>query len=284
MPNTTDYNIYYADGDTPLSIATITAEQATSIDGALGNINKYAGRNVADATERDNFYTSPAQGDTVFRNDTGNIERYYEVFDTNSNPGGKSPAGWYPAAQVLTPIVPATASVTGSQIEIKDDGTILFNGMSSCTLLSVFSPAFANYRIEFNFTNTSASTQVRYNLNTSGADYVTATHQQVNNELVVTGAATGTNTYTYTNTGTFGIMARSIGSGGCAGALDLYNPYIAQDTSVPNVSKYGMSNSMSRTTRGFYSTYLSAISSYESISISNSAGTITGSMRIYGFN
>jgi hypothetical protein len=284
MPNTKKYSIYYADGETPLSIATITAQQATSVDNAIDSLNQYAGRVVEDNNERDTLFTSPAQGNTVFRNDTGNVERYYDVYDVNSNPSGKSPAGWYPEPQVLNPIIPATASVTGSQIEIKDDGTILFNGMTSCTLMSVFSKAFNHYRIEFNFTSTTASTQIKYNLNTGGADYVTATHQQINNELVVTGAATGTNTYTYTNTGTYGILARSIGAGGCSGYMNLYNPYTAQDTSLPSVSKYGVSNSMSRTTQGYYSTYISATSSYESISILPVTGTVTGTMRIYGFN
>jgi hypothetical protein len=284
MPITNDYNIYYADGDTPLSIATISAEQAGSVDTALGNIDKYAGRSVQDSAERDSLYASPAQGDVVFRQDTGRVERYYDVYDSNSNPGGKSPAAWYPEPQVLTPVVPTTASVSGSQIEIKLDGTIILTGATSLTLLSVFSSAFTNYRVEFNLTSSTVATAVKYNLNTGGADYVTATHATVIDELVVTGAATGTNTYTYSNTSTFGTLCRSIGLGGTAGFMNLYNPYVAQSTALPSVSKYGASSSMSRTTQGYYSTYISATGAYESLTIAAITGTISGTIRIYGFN
>ena len=77
MPTTTPDNIYYADGTTPASLATITAAQATSVQAALIGIAKLAGADFTGdvtttgvlATQGKKIYlqqttpTAPAAGD-----------------------------------------------------------------------------------------------------------------------------------------------------------------------------------------------------------------------------
>lgn len=41
--------------------------------------------------------TTPAQGDQVYRIDLGCEETYYNLYNVTTNPGGATPAGWYPS-------------------------------------------------------------------------------------------------------------------------------------------------------------------------------------------
>ena len=58
---------------------------------------------VASAAERDAKFMSPTQGLQVWRNDYGTVETYYELYNASTNPGGATPAGWYPdkAVQIV---------------------------------------------------------------------------------------------------------------------------------------------------------------------------------------
>lgn len=53
---------------------------------------------VASASARDALYPTPAQGQSVFRSDTGWVETYYGLYNASTNPGGATPAGWYPTS------------------------------------------------------------------------------------------------------------------------------------------------------------------------------------------
>lgn len=51
---------------------------------------------ASSAAERDERYPAPFQGLRVIRLDKGWEEMYYETYNAATNPGGASPAGWYP--------------------------------------------------------------------------------------------------------------------------------------------------------------------------------------------
>ena len=53
---------------------------------------------VATSVERDAKFMSPTQGLQVFRNDLGAVETYYGLYDSGTNPGGRTTAGWYQEA------------------------------------------------------------------------------------------------------------------------------------------------------------------------------------------
>jgi hypothetical protein len=53
---------------------------------------------VADATARDALFPSPVQGNAVWRTDKGWEERYFGLYNSSTNPGGATPAGWYPVS------------------------------------------------------------------------------------------------------------------------------------------------------------------------------------------
>jgi hypothetical protein len=50
---------------------------------------------VANQSDRDAQYPTPGQGVTVFRLDLGYSETYYGLYNASTNPGGRTPAGWY---------------------------------------------------------------------------------------------------------------------------------------------------------------------------------------------
>ena len=53
---------------------------------------------VANANDRTAKFPSPIQGTTVWRNDLGALETYYDLYNVSTNPNGRNPAGWYQGA------------------------------------------------------------------------------------------------------------------------------------------------------------------------------------------
>lgn len=83
-------------------------------------------RNVASAAARNALFPAPVQGNTVFRNDLGFSETYYELYSV-SNIGGATTAGWYPTNPItytlpsgafLNPVPTSTTDVTNSSATI----------------------------------------------------------------------------------------------------------------------------------------------------------------------
>lgn len=87
----------------------------------------------ASASARTTALASPAQGMVSFLNDSNSFWQYYEVYNSGTNPGGASVAGWYPA-----------------------EGTVLFAGKRSNTSLSLTNAAYT--AISFNTFSCAGST------------------------------------------------------------------------------------------------------------------------------
>lgn len=72
---------------------------ANLADGAQRAISALRGATappVASAAARNTLYPQPAQGNSVYRMDYGWEERYFAEYSAQGNPGGATPAGWYP--------------------------------------------------------------------------------------------------------------------------------------------------------------------------------------------
>jgi hypothetical protein len=98
MALTTPDSIYYPDSTTQISpLETQFATMASSIQTALATGATSGGilpHKVISSAARDSLYPYPVQGNMVFRNDTGNLEMYFALYNL-TNPGGKTTAGWY---------------------------------------------------------------------------------------------------------------------------------------------------------------------------------------------
>lgn len=67
---------------------------------------------ASSAAERDARYPSPFQGLRVIRLDKGWEEMYYETYNSSTNPGGATPAGWYPFGGDVPKLVAENKGVT----------------------------------------------------------------------------------------------------------------------------------------------------------------------------
>lgn len=72
---------------------------------------------VADATARDALFTSPAQGDRVFRTDRQCEEIYFGLYNVSTNVSGAAVAGWYPAPNQAVFSGTATKSTVNATVE-----------------------------------------------------------------------------------------------------------------------------------------------------------------------
>jgi len=100
MANSANFALWSPDaGDRIDLLRTVLATMQTSVDTALlGISNTLPGKTVASAAARNALYPSPVQGNKVFRSDLGYEETYFGLFNATTNPGGATPAGWYPTA------------------------------------------------------------------------------------------------------------------------------------------------------------------------------------------
>jgi hypothetical protein len=71
-----------------------------AVNAALIAMQKTVAPTVANQAARDALYPTPTQGNRVLRADLGWEEMYYTLYNSGTNPGGATPAGWYPIAGV----------------------------------------------------------------------------------------------------------------------------------------------------------------------------------------
>lgn len=97
MPITAPDEIKYPDNDTGFTPqATHWASLADSVQAALNALRGASSPPVGTAAARNALYPLPVQGNSVDRLDLGYTERFFSEYSSGSNPGGATPAGWYP--------------------------------------------------------------------------------------------------------------------------------------------------------------------------------------------
>lgn len=96
MASTPNFGIVYPDGASQMTpIQAPFAALASSVDDALSELEgSIPNRSVANNAERDALFPNPQQGDSVYIRNKGWTERYYNVYNASTNPGGALVAGW----------------------------------------------------------------------------------------------------------------------------------------------------------------------------------------------
>jgi hypothetical protein len=85
----------YGEDDSNPTFSELLNRLASSVSTVFTSYKAASPRTVASAAARNALFPSPVQGNSVFRNDLGYIERYYGLYNISTNPGGLSVAGWY---------------------------------------------------------------------------------------------------------------------------------------------------------------------------------------------
>lgn len=111
----------YGEDDSQPTFSALLNKLGASTSTQVGTLRQASPIQVANATARNAAFPAPVQGNTVFRNDLGVTEIYYEAYNSSTNPGGATSAGWYPNVPILfnksvgsTNPIPNTTSDVGN--------------------------------------------------------------------------------------------------------------------------------------------------------------------------
>lgn len=100
----TELGIVYPETENVLTpLAPHLAALAQTADDAIAAVRDASSVPVPTEAARNTLYPNPVQGNSVYRSDRGYVERYYEEYASSGNPGGKTPAGWYPDGTATLP-------------------------------------------------------------------------------------------------------------------------------------------------------------------------------------
>ena len=226
--------------------------------------------------------TAVSQGMVSFVGNTGNIEAYYGTYGT-ANLGGRTPAGWYAATNTdaLVPMRPSsvTAVGSGSSASIDPVGVVTFSTVTSLQLADVFTSAYKSYKVIIEGVKGTSSTSGLTFLRVGNAGVFALVGYQggLNGFESGFGAITAipdNSALLLTNLGTTGKKFIS--------EVTISDPAAATQTSFVQQSLgYSAGNA---NLYSFGGTLLDNTTAYSSLSIAIGAGTISGTIRVLGFN
>lgn len=175
-------------------------------------------------------------------------------------------------------VVPTSVAVGSGSGSVATQGTVTFSGASSVSLNGCFSSTYQNYKIIIsNLTGSTTSQIVSGRLRASGTDASGSNYNYEDTQFSSTtvGAARSTS-QTSMRIG----MAETTNKNYMM--LDLYDPFIAEPTGYfSNCSETGYSTTS--TGLKFTSGGHTVSTSYDGFTIFPASGTITGTLRIYGY-
>jgi hypothetical protein len=150
----------------------------------------------------------------------------------------------------------------------------LLSGVASQTINSIFSSTYANYRILFAITNTTA-VDLRFRF-TIGGTNTTTNYARTGIGSTTGGAAF----YWYTNTSTDAwIIGDTTGTNGSHfTSLDIHNPNVAANTG--GNGNYIRSDGQTANFGGFQT----SSNQFDGFNLQPGSGTMTGTIRVYGYN
>jgi hypothetical protein len=171
----------------------------------------------------------------------------------------------------------SAATVTGAPQGLVHINTTTFSAVSSVSLNDVFTSDYENYRITIQ-NSASASSQFLMRMRVGGTDNTAANYSW-------SGTFTSSLSATYSgensNLGTSFAIGYSEPSLNGATILDVTGPYLTLNTSYfSNNIRMGTSQSSENKRSGA----LSVTTSYDGITILPGSGTITGTIRVYGYS
>jgi hypothetical protein len=174
----------------------------------------------------------------------------------------------------------ATASLTGvasfnpQYFTVGANGAVTFSGASTVSIDGCFTSTYANYKILINLTDNSAAQAVYFKYRTGGVTNSTSAYYYATIRAL-TSAATLAN-YDRGNPATYTLIGETAINNFHGAEVSVYNPQATAKTQLNAFYNYP---------NQFYwigSTF-DATTSFDGINISLSSGTITGTIRVYGY-
>lgn len=173
----------------------------------------------------------------------------------------------------LAKIVPSSVAVGSGTGSASALGTVSFSGCSSVSLNDVFSATYDNYKVLLTISGANVTGTMRFRV--SGADNSTANYNlqtlRVTGTTIDGGRSTGQTSFT--NIGGVATVEMPV-------EMTITYPFATAKTGI---SVYASnSDDLSRITG--MGGYFDATTSFTGFSLIPSSGTITGTVRIYGYN
>ena len=175
-----------------------------------------------------------------------------------------------PSPGGLVQIVPTSVAVGSGSGSVDANGAVTFSTASSLSLNDVFSASYDNYRIILTG-NLSSNVEVKLRYRVSGADNSTANYnfQRLSGSSTTVSAARTTGATSQD----FCIWDANLSSA----QLEIFRPFLTEAT-----GSYAIGAADGVTTQNFAGRF-SGATSFTGFTIFPTSGTITGSMRVYGY-
>lgn len=210
--------------------------------------------------------TGMVYGDKAFQVDTG-IEYWY------------SGSAWLANMPGLNLIVPTSVAAASGTATVSSRGTVTLTTATTASINGCFTSRFTNYLVVYDLT-TSAADVMMSRLRASGTDASTAYDSQRFTSINATTASAQTlNAANWVASG--GI---SIAGGRHSGKIELFGPAVAAATNAmmeASITPNPMTTSAGFFKGGFLHRTASA---YDGITLQPNSGSITGTIRVYGYN
>jgi len=181
----------------------------------------------------------------------------------------------------LAKIVPTSVAVGSGTGSADTTGKVTFSGVSSISLSSVFSSAYSHYVIHLEITSiATADADIYLKLRSNTTDTSTAyyqTRQRINST---------TTTITEILNGSLGFHIGEWDSGTNApiynSQIDIINPFESLITSMKHL--YGSAQQNGNMAATYGAGHQGDSTSFNAFNIIASAGTMTGTLKVYGYN
>jgi hypothetical protein len=170
----------------------------------------------------------------------------------------------------LVMVTPTTIANSGGTASLTN-GAVSFSGVSSVSLNGCFTSAYDNYRILIRVINSGGSAAILFRLRSSGTD---ASGSNYNRQLIdVSGGSFVGASATSQSSGVFSISSTTDSA---TASGDLYGPQLSVRTVAVTLGNYDDKIRQQNTTH-------TLTTSYDGITFIPESGTITGTIRVYGY-
>jgi hypothetical protein len=230
------------------------------------------------------FYTSdtppsnPVTGDSWFNTNDGTM--YIYVYDGNTFQWVEHRSEIARSQVGLVPVVPTSVNVGSGTASVAPLGLVSFTTATSVSLNSVFTSAYNSYKMIIRISAQSAAAQLGYRYRNAGTDNSTSNYYQTvlwNRSSGTTQTNNGTNTVNYF----FGWNSTTAASY-LYWTGDIINPAIPSKTHL--YGKGSGDDSTSYYVTDMASMFNIAANTFDGITLFPSAGNVTGTVQILGYN
>jgi hypothetical protein len=182
--------------------------------------------------------------------------------------------GWVSAAGGLVMVKPSSVANTGGSASISALGAVTVTGASVLSLNGLFSTVYDNYRVVADVTFSAVSLLAAL-FRAGGTDNLAAaySYQGLQGQGSATAAGASTNGTNSSFTNASGLTADA--------TIDIFSPALAQNTR--HNSLHFITNGATMVTGSIAGVHAVA-SAFDGLTLKTTAGTMTGTIRVYGYN